>query len=183
MASNEKRDILMQNLIGDYRGFFALQKERLADSGIDISGMPVSHLAFRTESMQEYLQLRDRLEEHCTANVENVWNGRPISKMLLQAPLDLGDGVTVSLLELIPPKHLRVYQMGLEHVGIVVGDGFDEFSRTHRARLTGQQFQSAVCDPVYVRFDDDTHVKFYRESLMNVCIREGQTFNGFLHAV
>jgi predicted metalloenzyme YecM len=173
----------MQKLIGDYRGFFALQKERLAQSGIDISGMPVSHLAIRTESMDEYLRLRGRLERHCTANVENVWNGRPISKMLLQAPLDLGDGFKVSLLELIPPKHLRVYQMGLEHVGIVVGDKFDEFSRTHRARLTGQQFQSTACEPVYIRFDDDTHVKFYRESLMDVCIREGQSFEGFSHAV
>jgi hypothetical protein len=32
--------------------------------------------------------------------------------------------------------------MGLEHLGVVVGEGVDDFSRVHRAALTGQQFQS-----------------------------------------
>ena len=58
--------------------------------------------------------------------------------------------------------------MGLEHLGVVVGDGFDEFSRVHRAVLTGQQFQSAAVDPVYVLFEDFTHVKFYRRSFFDV---------------
>jgi len=173
----------MQQIIGDYRSFFAMQAQRLAKLGIDIAGLPVSHLALRTESIDEYLRLRDQIEQHCSANVENIWNGRPISKLLLREPLDLGDGFEVTLLELIPPKHQRVYKMGLEHIGIVVGDGIDEFSRVHRAHLTGQQFQSAVCEPVYILFEDYTHVKFYRESLMDVCIREGQAFNGFSHAI
>lgn len=148
---------------------------------IDISGYSVSHLAFRTETHDEYLEMRDHIERHCTANIENVWNGRPISKLLLKSPLDLGDGVEVSLLELIPPVHQRVYKMGLEHLGIVVGEYVDEFARKHRAALTGQQFQSSVCEPYYVLFEDYTHVKFYRESLMDVCITEGQIFEGFSH--
>jgi predicted metalloenzyme YecM len=173
----------MQQIIGDYRDFFATQRARLEKLGIDIAGLPVSHLAYRTESMDDYLRLRHRIEQHCVANVENVWNGRPISKLLLNEPLELGDGFEVSLLELIPPQHQRVYKMGLEHAGIVVGDSFDEFSRAHRARLTGQQFQSAVCEPVYILFEDYTHVKFYRESLLDVCISEGQVFDGFSHVV
>jgi predicted metalloenzyme YecM len=171
----------MIEVLGDYKGFFAMQKARLADRGIDISGCSISHLAFRTETYEEYLDLRDRIEQHCTANVENVWNGRPISKMLLASPLSLGDGFEVSLIELIPPMHQRVYKMGLEHVGIVIGESIDEFGRAHRAHLTGQQFQSSVCEPYYILFEDYTHVKFYRESLMDVVIKEGQTFEGFSH--
>ena len=71
-------------------------------------------------------------------------------------------------MEAIPPVHQRIYRMGLEHLGIVVGEGFDEFSRVHRAALTGQQFQSANVDPVYVLFEDFTHVKFYRRSFFDV---------------
>jgi predicted metalloenzyme YecM len=171
----------MIQLLGDYQGFFAMQKARLAERNMDITGCPVSHLAFRTETYDEYLALRDRIEQHCTANVENVWNGRPNSKMLLASPLNLGDGFEVSLIELIPPMHQRVYKMGLEHVGIVVGKSVDEFGRVHRANLTGQQFQSSECEPYYILFEDYTHVKFYRESLMDVCIKEGQTFEGFSH--
>ena len=36
----------------------------------------------------------------------------------------------------------------------------DVLSRVHRAALTGQQFQSPDVEPVYVLFEDFTHVKF-----------------------
>ena len=173
----------MKLIIGDYQEFFTLQKERLAQRDIDISGCLISHLAFRTETYQEYLEVRDRIERYCSANIENIWNGRPISKMLLKSALELGEGFDVSLIELIPPVHQRLYKMGLEHVGIVIGDDVDEFGRTHRANLTGQQFQSSICEPYYVLFEDYTHVKFYRESLMDVCTKEGQTFDSFSHVV
>jgi hypothetical protein len=33
--------------------------------------------------------------------------------------------------------------MGLEHLGVVIGEDVDAFSRVHRVALTGRQFQSA----------------------------------------
>ena len=71
--------------------------------------------------------------------------------------------------------------MGPEHLGIVVGEDVDAFSRKHRAVLTGQQFQSADNEPYYVLFGDFTHVKFYRRSLYDVCVLGGATFGGFVH--
>jgi predicted metalloenzyme YecM len=153
----------MKRVIGDYRAFFSLQFGRLKDIRIDISGCELSHLAYRTETYDEYLQTRERIERHCTSNIEKVWNGRPISIMQLKEPLDLGEGFEVGMIELIPPVHRRVYKMGLEHVGVVIGDSVDEFSHKHRAELTGQQFQSELCQPYYVTFFEDfTMVKFYR---------------------
>jgi hypothetical protein len=69
----------------------------------------------------------------------------------------------------------------LEHVGVVVGEEFDEFSRVHRAALTGQQFQSPDVEPVYVLFEDFTHVKFYRRSFFDVVEDEEGRFEGFSH--
>ena len=43
--------------------------------------------------------------------------------------------------------------MGLEHLGIVVGEEADAFSRERRAALTGQQFQNADTEPYYVLFE------------------------------
>src|SRR5438128_11429026 len=54
------------------------------------------------------------------------------------------------LIELIPPVHQRVYRMRLEHLGVVVGEEIDDFSRVHRAALTGQQFQSPEVEPYYI---------------------------------
>ena len=70
--------------------------------------------------------------------------------------------------------------MGLEHLGVVVGVEFDDFSGMHRAVLTGQQFQSADIDPVYVLFEDLTHVKLYRRSFFNVVADEVGGFEGFV---
>ena len=169
------------DLIGDYRAFTGLQRDRLAARGIDIAPYELSHLAFRVPEWDQYAHVRTLLERHATANSENVWNGRPISLLVLTEPLEVLDGKVVRDIELIPPVHQRVYKMGLEHLGVVVGDGVDAFSREHRAALTGQQFQSETVEPVYVLFEDFTHVKFYRYSLRAGIEMQGGTFDGFHH--
>src|SRR5436309_5305582 len=161
------------DIIGDYRGFAAMQHERLLARGIDIRPYPLSHLAVRVPDWDQYVHLRTLLERHATASLEDVWNGRPISKILLADPLRVLDGTPVSNIELIPPVHQRVYKMGLEHLGVVVGEDVDEFSRVHRAALTGQQFQSADNEPYYVLFEDFTHVKFYRVGFFDAIVRAG----------
>jgi hypothetical protein len=89
----------------------------------------------------------DAIEEVCSGNLENVWNDRPSSKLMLTEPFGAEQEVSVRLIELIPPLHQRVYRIGLEHVRFVVGDDVDAFSVRHRAVLTGQQFQSQVWEP------------------------------------
>lgn len=170
------------DIIGDYRAFAAQQRDRLLARGIDIRPYPLSHLAVRVPEWDQYVHLRTLLERHATANSENVWNGRPISLILLATPLEVLDGMSVPLIELIPPVHQRVYKMGLEHLGVVIGDEVDAFSREHRAALTGQQFQSAENEPYYVLFEDFTHVKFHRRSLHDASVlQHGDTFEGFVH--
>ncbi len=169
------------DIIGDYRAFAAMQRDRLLVRGIDIAPYPLSHLAVRVADWDLYVHQRTLLERHARANRENVWNGRPISLIVLSEPLHVLDGSSVSNIELIPPVHQRVYRMGLEHLGVVVGEEFDEFSRMHRAALTGQQFQSSAVDPVYVLFEDFTHVKFYRRSFFDVVEDAEGRFEGFVH--
>jgi len=130
---------------------------------------------------REYCRLRDATEGFAAATAENVWNGRPIAKIVLQRPIEV-DRRAIELIELIPPFHQRVYRMGVEHVGFVVGPGFGEFVERHREVLTGQQFQSRWCAPAYRLFPDYTHVKFYERSLRAACELEGATFEGFVHA-
>ena len=156
------------DIIGDYRAFAARQRDRLVARGIDIAPYPLSHLAVRVADWDLYVHQRTLIERHARSNRENVWNGRPISLIVLAEPLEVLDGAQVSRIELIPPVHQRVYRMGLEHLGVVVGEDFDDFSRVHRAVLTGQQFQSADIEPYYILFEDFTHVKFYRRSFFDV---------------
>jgi predicted metalloenzyme YecM len=174
----------IEDIIGDYRAFVELQQDRLAKRGIDISPYGLSHLAYRVPEWDLYVQVRGILERHAVANRENVWNGRPISLIVPAAPLEVVDGKVVPLIELIPPVHQRVYKMGLEHLGVVVGEAFDAFVETHKPVLTGQQFQgpSSTPDPVYILFEDFSHVKFYRLSLReSVELGAGPFSDGFQH--
>jgi len=175
----------IEDIIGDYRAFAAQQRKRLASLGIDITPYGLSHLAYRVPEWDEYVRLRGLIEQrHAVANYENVWNGRPISLIVLAEPLEVIDGKCVSLIELIPPVHQRVYKMGLEHLGVVVGDSFDAFVEAHKPVLTGQQFQgpNSTPDPVYILFEDFTHVKFYRLSLRaSVEANAGPFDDGFHH--
>src|SRR6266705_3086711 len=131
------------DIIGDYRAFAAQQRDRLLARGIDIAPYALSHLAFRVPEWDQYVHVRTLLERHAVANRENVWNGRPISLIVPAEPLEVLEGKTIPLIELIPPVHQRVYKMGLEHLGVVVGDEVDAFSRRHRAALPGPQFHVA----------------------------------------
>ena len=171
----------VEDIIGDYRAFAAQQRDRLLARGIDISSYELSHLAYRVAEWDEYVRVRGLIERHAVANRENVWNGRPISLIVPAERLEVLEGKVVPLIELIPPVHQRVYRMGLEHLGVVVGDDVEEFSRVHRRALTGQQFQSPNNEPYYVLFEDFTHVKFYRRSLRDVCELDGARFDGFHH--
>src|SRR5262245_6728322 len=109
----------LEDIIGDYRSFAALQRYRLAARGIDVAPYELSHVAFRVPEWDQYVRVRTQIERHAVANHENVWNGRPISLIVLAEPLEVFDGKLVPLIELIPPVHQRVYKMGLEHLGIV----------------------------------------------------------------
>lgn len=177
----------VSQVLGDCSGFYLQQTRRLLKIGIDIDGLAVSHLAFRTETLAEYHDIRRKLEPLCSANVENIWGGRPISKLLLEKPLQLSQSATTVLIELIPPEHQDIYQnvyrMGLEHVGIVIGETFADFGKTYAHLFTGQQDQGPFCQPYFITFPDNTNVKFYQRSLHDVCVLEGKRFDGFYHVM
>lgn len=166
----------IKDILGDYRAFFADLKARLAAVGIEIRGRRLSHLAFRTATRAEYLDVRERLRPLCSGEVENVWNGRPIGKLLLARPLEVAAGFFVPLIELIPPEHRQPFPMGLEHLGVVIGEDFDAFCEQHHAVLTGWQDQGPYCQPAYVTFGNGRSVKFYRHSLKDVVEMEGRPF-------
>ena len=48
-------------IIGDYRAFATMQRDRLAARGIDIAPYPLSHLAYRVPDWDLYVHLRTRL--------------------------------------------------------------------------------------------------------------------------
>ena len=113
---------LIEDIIGDYRAFALQQRDRLATRGIDISPYALSHLAYRVPEWDEYVRVRGLLERHARRQPRERVERPPDLLIVPAQPLEVLGGKVVPLIELIAPVHQRVYKMGLEHLGVVVGE-------------------------------------------------------------
>jgi predicted metalloenzyme YecM len=166
----------VKSILGDYEEFFELILKNLKAAGIEVSHYPMSHLGYKAQSVEEYESVRDKLLLLAESMVENVHNGRPIAKIILQQPLLLPYGFEVSLMEIMPPKNSQAQKDGLEHLGFVIGEGLEGFRKEYSSILTGVQDQGPYCQPAYIVFNDGTRVKFYKYGLKEVVELEGRAF-------
>ncbi len=168
--------------IGDVEAFYTDVVARLGQLGVDVSELPLSHVAYRCPSLDAYRSRRDALETVCAGNVENEWHGRPISKLLLSSVFPLGERHGLTLIELIPPPHDPRYALGLEHFGFVVGPGLEAFRQRHAHVISGQQDQGPFNQPLFISLGAGHLVKFHQRSLREVTELEGRRFDGVQHA-
>jgi predicted metalloenzyme YecM len=163
----------IQTLIGNYHTFFSDLLHRMKQIGIDITGMPMSHLLYRTTTLPEYYYLRDGLKEYCSEFVETQFNGRAVAILILSEPLLLESGFTVSMIELPAPRFVHMYPSGLESIGVVLGKELPTFIQKHKQVLTGVKDHGEHCQPGFVTFENDKTVKFYDISLREIVILQG----------
>lgn len=163
----------IEKIIGNYQEFFSDLLHRMKKSGIDINGMPLSHLLYRTETIPEYEKLRDRLKNYCSEFVETQFNGRAVSILILEKPLLLEDGFTVSMIELPAPRAVHMYPSGLESIGVIVGKQLPYFINQHGDVLTGIKDHGQHCQPAFITFDNDKTSKFYDISLREIVRLQG----------
>jgi predicted metalloenzyme YecM len=165
----------LKQLIGDYEIFFSDLLHRLKETGIDITGMPMTHLLYRVETLPEYETLRDQIKVFCSEFVETQFNGRAVSILILEQPLVLEDGFTVSMIELPAPRPVHMYPSGLESIGIFVGASLPEFKKQYKNVLTGIKEHGQYCQPAFITFDNDKTVKFYDYTLRDIVLLQGWT--------
>lgn len=166
----------LKEIIGDYDTFFSDLLLRLRKIGIDVNGMPLSHLTYRATTTQEYVKLRDKLKTFCKEFAETQFNGRAVSILVLRNPLTLEDGFTVSVVELPAPRPAHIYPSGLEHVGIIVGNKLQDFNERYKDKLTGTKDHGIHCQPSFVAFDNGKTVKFYDRPLTKIVELQGWQF-------
>jgi predicted metalloenzyme YecM len=163
----------IEKIIGNYQEFFSDLLHRMKQSGINIHGMPLSHLLYRTVTIPEYEKLRDGLKNYCSEFVETQFNGRAVSILILREPLLLEDGFTVSMIELPAPRSAHMYPSGLESIGVIVGNPLPEFIEQHSPVLTGIKDHGQHCQPAFITFDNDKTSKFYNISLREIVMLQG----------
>lgn len=183
----------LEQLIGNYQIFFSDLLHRLKSKGINIAGMPLSHLLYRVTTLSEYEMLRDQLKAFCCEFVETQFNDRAVSILILKEPLVLEDGFIVSMIELPAPRSVHMYSSGLESIGVIVGKKLPSFINKHHDVLTGIKDHGEHCQPAFITFENDKTAKFYDISLREIVIRQGwsigtldnnwSSINSILHAI
>lgn len=169
-------DKKIKNLIGDYQAFFSDLLFRIKQTTIDMHGMPMSHLLYRTTTLTEYETLRDQLKLFCREFVETQFNGRAVSILILQEPLQLEDGFSVSMIELPAPRPVHMYPSGLESIGVIVGKSLPEWINQHHDILSVKD-HGEHCQPAFITFDNEKTIKFYDISLRDIVILQGWTIS------
>ncbi len=165
----------LEQLIGNYQTFFSDLLHRLKNLGVNITGMPLSHLLYRVTTLSEYEMLRDQLKAFCCEFVETQFNDRAVSILILKEPLMLEDGFMVSMIELPAPRSVHMYPRGLESIGVTVGKKLPSFIKQYHDVLTGIKDHGEHCQPAFITFDNDKTAKFYDISLREIVIRQGWT--------
>ncbi len=163
----------IENLIGDYQAFVSDLLFRLKSCSIDIFGMPMSHLLYRTATISEYESLRNQLKTLCSKFVETQFNDRAVSILILKKPLVFEGGVTVSMIELPAPRPVHMYPSGLESIGIILGNKLPQFIQQYKHTLTGIKDHGQYCQPAFITFDNDKTAKFYDISLEEIVHLQG----------
>jgi predicted metalloenzyme YecM len=171
----------IEKIIGDYQAFFSDLLHRQKRVGIDMTGMLMSHLLYRTTTILEYEELRDQLTLFCKEFVETQFNGRAVSVLVLKEPLILEGGFSVSVIELPAPRPVHMYPSGLESTGVVVGRKLPEFIKQYKEVLTGVKNHGQHCQPAFITFDNNKTAKFYDISLTEIVILKGWKFEALPH--
>lgn len=163
----------IKTIIGNYQAFFSNLLSQMQAAGIHMTGMPLSHLLYRTATLSEYEKLREEIKKYCSEFVETQFNGRAISILILKEPLQLEGGYTVSVIELPAPRLDQPYPSGLESVGIVLGSQLAVFILQHKDILTGIKNQGQLA---FITFDNEKTAKFYHTSLHDIVTSQGWVF-------
>lgn len=171
--------IEIKKIIGDYQAFFSDLLYRQKKASINITGMSMSHLLYRTTTILEYEELRDQLKFFCSKFVETQFNGRSVSVLVLKEPLVLEDGFLVSVIELPAPRPVHMYPSGLESTGVVVGKKLSQFIKQHKEVLTGIKDHGQYCQPAFITFDNKKTAKFYDIPLTEIVVLQGWKFDIF----
>jgi len=166
----------VERIIGDYNAFFSDLYKRLTEVDINIQGLPLVQLLYRTSTMPEYEKIRDNLKNFCREFVETDFNRRLVSILILKKPLLLEKGFSVDMIELAAPRASHMYPSGLESVGFFVGDRLPAFKKKYHNVLTGEKDHGVYCKPAFVTFDNGKTVKFYNVTLKDIILREGWFF-------
>ncbi len=108
----------LKKIIGDYDIFLDSVFAMIEDIDLDVEKLPVDHLCYRVETLNEYEEVKNLLSPLGHLLTEAEINGRPISTFKLHQAI-VYKNRSIPMIELPAPKEEKAYKSGLEHLEFV----------------------------------------------------------------
>ncbi len=123
----------IESIIGDYKTFLDGVFENLKTAGFDLSEFAeLDHIAYRTESIERYEEIKNELLDFSESHDDKVFNGRRILVCRLKKPL-IYKNLSIAGLEVLAPKENNKFKDGLEHAEFVIKIALPEFREKHNS--------------------------------------------------
>ena len=154
--------------------------DKLMYLGIEINDKQIDHVCYRVETVQEYLSIKSILLKHGILLTESMIQGRPISTIYLNTPINFRNWV-IPCVELPYPKENSYYASGWEHLEIVISEqeqrscmnsasDLREFMRKYPdINFDTKAINKEVNADISIKISDNTSIKFHCMPLNEVC--------------
>ena len=166
----------LNELIGNTGEFISKVLSALYKDKIDVSSLDIDHLCYRSNSDEEYEQLKSRLKKLAWRLDESEINSRLIGVYILKEPMRYMSR-EIYCLELCAPKKSADLSSGLEHLEFVIGEDFEDFMQKYpHVKFDQEDVYKSRNPGIKIRYDG-FKVKFHHQALEDV-VRKEKLLNG-----
>lgn len=149
--------------------------QEMKDGGIKLeSHWDIDHVCYRSDSLENYHELKCSFEAFGRLLIESVVNGRLISTFKLFRPLECS-GWRIDLVELPAPKAGKTTKAGFEHIEIVCDVPFDEIIQKYSHLKMDKKGLSKDYNQELEICLAEKNLKFHHSSLVSVINLELKT--------
>lgn len=159
----------MHNSIPNYTDFLDTLFLKLEKTGFNVKGLQLDHIAYYTQTKQEYDDLKPEFEKLGLFDHEAIISNRRVGVIKLHKPFIYKE-YTIEAAELIEPKDGEVHASGWEHAEFVISENYYDFMKKHTDVTwdTGN-INRPNYSHITVTLDKDLKVKFHDKSILQ-CI-------------
>lgn len=166
MAIQKSQNI--EIIIGDYKSFLDEVFQKLEAAGFSLDEFKeLDHIAYRTESLENYEKIKNEIIEFSEAYSDKIFNGRPILICRLKNPLIYGN-FSIKGFELPAPKSGKIYKEGLEHAEFVTRIALAEFRDKHRKISFNYSAYDREENPELAINFGNCSAKFHTQSILEI---------------
>lgn len=114
------------NTVLDYSSFFDSFFEQIDKVGLDVTGLPLDHIAYQASSKEDYELLLPNFSDLGALVSEEIIGERRVAVIKLDEPIKYKN-YTIPALELIEPKKGQKSESDFQHAEFVVNQPFETY--------------------------------------------------------